>query len=59
VDVYGAATRHGPVSATFNAPTAVRLLDAGAVTTLPWALPLAAAGLLALAGLSAARRRRG
>jgi len=58
VDVYGAATRHGPVSATFNAPTAVRLLDAGAVASLPWALPLAGAGLLALAGL-AARRRRG
>jgi len=36
----------------------VRVLDAGAVTTLPLALPLIGAGLLALAGL-AVRRRRG
>jgi uncharacterized protein YfaS (alpha-2-macroglobulin family) len=36
----------------------VRVLDAGAVTSLPLALPLIGAGLLALAGL-AARRRRG
>ena len=59
VDITGAATRHGPVSATFNAPTAVRVLDAGAATSLPWALPLAGAALLALAGLTARRWRRG
>jgi len=58
VDIYGTATRHGPVSVDYGAPTAVRLVDAGAVATLPWAMPLAGAGLLALAGL-AARRRRG
>jgi|GEM_PF-6662226 len=58
VDIYGTATRHGPVSVDYGAPTAVRVLDAGAVTTLPLALPLAGAGLLALAGL-AARRRHG
>jgi hypothetical protein len=58
VDIYGTATRHGPVSVDYGAPTAVRVLDAGAVTTLPLALPLVGAGLLALAGL-AARRRRG
>ena len=40
------------------APTAVRLVDSGAVTTLPLALPLLGAGLLALAGL-AGRLRRG
>ncbi len=50
VDIYGTATRHGPVSVDYGAPTAVRLLDAGAVTTLPLALPLIGAGLLALAG---------
>jgi len=32
---------------------------AGAAASLPLALPLAGAGLLALAGLTAARRRRG
>jgi len=53
-----AATRHGPVSVDYGAPTAVRVLDAGAVTTLPLALPLISAELLALAGLAAARRRR-
>jgi len=42
----------------YGAPTAVRVLDAGAVTTLPLALPLISAELLALAGLAAARRRR-
>ena len=58
VDIYGTATRHGPVSVDYGAPTAVRVLDVGAATTLPLALPLIGAGLLALAGL-AARRRRG
>ncbi len=58
VDIYGAATRHGPVSVDYGAPTAVRLLDAGAVTTLPLAMPLIGAGLLALAGLAATGRRR-
>ena len=53
-----AATRHGPVSVDYGAPTAVRLVDAGAATTLPLAMPLAAAGLLALAGLAQAGRRR-
>ena len=57
VDTQGGVSRFGPVSATFNAPTAVRLLDAGAATTLPFALPLAGAGLLALVGLAARRRR--
>ena len=58
VDIYGAATRHGPVSVDYGAPTAVRLVDAGAVTALPWAMPLAAVGLLALAALAAVGRRR-
>ena len=55
VDFNGVATRHGPVSVDYSVPTAVRVLDAGAVTTLP----LISAELLALAGLAAARRRRG
>ena len=59
VDIYGTATRHGPVSVDYGAPTAVRVLDAGTVTSLPLALPLVGAGLLALAGLAARRRRRG
>jgi len=50
----GAAARHGPVSVDYGAPTAVRVLDAGAVTTLP----LISAELLALAGLAAVGRRR-
>jgi len=49
---------HGPVSVDYGAPTAVRVLDVGAGASLPLALPLIGAGLLALAGL-AARRRRG
>ena len=60
VDFNGVATRHGPVSVDYSVPTAVRVLDAGTVASLPLALPLAGAGLLALAGLAlAGRRRRG
>ncbi|WP_423224659.1 DUF7619 domain-containing protein [Candidatus Amarolinea aalborgensis] len=59
VDITGAATRHGPVSVDYGAPTAVRVLDAGAAASLPLALPLAGAGLLALVGLAARRWRRG
>jgi hypothetical protein len=58
VDLNNVATRHGPVSVDYHAPTAVRLLDAGRATALPLALPLVGAGLLALAGLAARRRRR-
>ena len=58
VDMNGVATRHGPVSVDYNAPTALRLLDAGAATTLPLALPLMGAGLLALAAAVAWRKRR-
>ena len=57
VDMNGVATRHGPVSVDYSVPTAVRVLDAGAVGTLPLALPFVGAGLLALAGLAARRRR--
>ena len=59
VDISGATDRHGPVSATFVAPTAVtvRDLDASspaANSTLGWAaLP---AILAALGGLIAAQR---
>ena len=59
VDTQGGVSRFGPVSAAFTAPTAVRVLDAGAAASLPLALPLAGAGLLALAGLALAGRRRG
>jgi hypothetical protein len=58
VDIYGVATRHGPVSVDYGAPTAVRLLDAGAATALPLALPALGAGVLALAAAVAWRRRR-
>lgn len=58
VDVYGAATRYGPVSATVQIPTAVRVggLDVGAAR-----LPIVAllAGLASvLVGVLEARRRR-
>ena len=43
VDIYGTATRHGPVSVDYGAPTAVRVLDAGTAASLPLALPLAGA----------------
>ncbi len=58
VDLNNVATRHGPVSVDYSVPTAVRVLDAGAAASLPLALPLVGAGLLALAGLAARRRRR-
>jgi len=58
VDITGAATRHGPVSVDYNAPTALRLLDAGAASARPLALPLMGGGLLALAAAVAWRKRR-
>ena len=57
VDIAGLITRHGPISATYAAPTAVRLLAADASPALPFALPVAAAALTALAALSLRRRR--
>ncbi|MBK6432516.1 hypothetical protein [Candidatus Amarolinea dominans] len=57
VDTAGAITRHGPISATYSAPTAVRLLTADASPALPFALPLTAVGLAALAALTLRRRR--
>ena len=56
VDISGQTTRHGPISATYAAPTAVRLLTADASPALPFALPLAGAGLAALAALTLRRR---
>ena len=56
VDSSGAVTRHGPISAAFSAPTAVRLTSAEANPPgqpLPW---LALLGLIALA--PRLRRRR-
>ena len=58
VDIAGVVTRHGPVSVTFNAPTAVSLSGFAPVAALPVAWPLAAAGLAVLAGAAAWRRRR-
>ena len=58
VDTQGGVSRIGPVSATFNAPTAVGLSGFAPVAALPAAWPLAAAGLAALAGAVAWRRRR-
>ena len=58
VDIAGVVTRHGPVSATYSAPTAVSLSGFAPVTTLPVAWPLAAAGLTALAAAAVAWRRR-
>lgn len=57
VDVNGGLTRHGPVSVTYSAPTAVTLSDASAAPSWPFtAAALLAGGLLAL--LVAAIRRR-
>ena len=58
VDLNNVATRHGPVSVEYNAPTAVRLLDAGVAAPRPLTLPLAGVGLLALAGARVWRKRR-
>jgi uncharacterized delta-60 repeat protein len=59
VDLYGAATRHGPVSVTFSAPTAVQLTDLGASSAsgplFGWWAGLAA--LLAAAAALAGSRR--
>ncbi|MFZ1598497.1 MAG: hypothetical protein WAW26_21835, partial [Anaerolineae bacterium] len=52
VDIAGVVTRHGPISATYSAPTAVRLLGADSSAALPGVLPLVGAGLLALAGVA-------
>lgn len=61
VEINGAVTRHGPVSATFGAPTAVRLsaLSAGAVAAGPaaWGLPALLAASAAAAALLRRRRR--
>ncbi len=59
VDLSGATTLHGPVSATVQAPTAVTLASvsaspAAAVSALPWLLLAAGAGL----ALGIGRRRR-
>ena len=59
VDMNNVATRHGPVSVDYGAPTAVRLQGAGvAAATSPNPWPVAGAALLALAGLIARRRRQ-
>jgi hypothetical protein len=60
VDIYGATTRHGPVSATVQTPTAVTLASisaspAAAGAALPWLLLAAGAGLAM--GASRLRRR--
>ncbi len=55
VDIPGGVSRFGPVSVTFNAPTAVSLSGFAPVAALPVAWPLAAAGLAALAGAAAWR----
>ena len=53
VDLSGATTLHGPVSATVQAPTAVTLSSLQAAPATP-ALPAAAAALASLASLAAA-----
>ncbi len=57
VDIYGAITRHGPVSVTFQTPTAISLRDASSPRRLPSVWPLIAVGLIALAGLAVVWRR--
>ncbi|WP_423224145.1 beta strand repeat-containing protein [Candidatus Amarolinea aalborgensis] len=57
VDTQGGVSRFGPVSATFNAPTAVSLSDFAPLAALPLAWPLAVVGLAALAGMALLRRR--
>ena len=58
VDIAGVVTRHGPISATYSAPTAVSLSGFAPAAALPVAWPLAAAGLTALAAAAVAWRRR-
>ncbi|MGB4801886.1 MAG: hypothetical protein WBV59_04465 [Anaerolineae bacterium] len=57
VDTAGAVTRHGPISATYAAPTAVHLLDISAAPASPIVLPLVAMGLAGLSALTLRRRR--
>ncbi len=60
VDLAGATSLHGPVSATPQAPTAVTLSDlsaAGDSASAPLGLGLAALALLVLAGFVLARRQ--
>ena len=59
LDVDGTVTRHGPVSATFEAPTAVRLirLEAAGSPIAPGRLWVWVAVAVALAGAAAALRR--
>ncbi|MBK9091355.1 MAG: DUF11 domain-containing protein [Anaerolineae bacterium] len=57
VDMAGAVTRHGPISATYAAPTAVHLLDISAAPASPIVLPLVAMGLAGLSALTLRRRR--
>ena len=65
MDLSGATTMHGPVSATFQAPTAVELMEITAEPAAPASLPWWGVGLVLLAGLAAtgtglglARRKR-
>ncbi|HSN77593.1 MAG TPA: right-handed parallel beta-helix repeat-containing protein [Anaerolineae bacterium] len=61
VDANGEVTRHGPVSATFSAPTAVTLSELSAnpaaVGSAAWGLPALLASLAAAATLARRRRR--
>jgi hypothetical protein len=57
IDFANVATRHGPVSATLSAPTALTLVDFGARPGWPSSL-LVAAGLILLAAAVAAGSRR-
>ena len=60
VDAYGVTTRHGPVSATLVAPTAVTLgglsASPGAAATVSWGLPALLTALGAAAALAWRRR---
>ncbi len=60
VDVNGMTTRHGPVSATLDTPTAVTLgglsANPGAAAAVPWGLPALLTALGAAAALAWRRR---
>ena len=60
VDVNGVTTRHGPVSATLDTPTAVTLgglsANPGAAAAVPWGLPALLTALAAAAALAWRRR---